>query len=87
MFLATAEPLGGSARERGYDQQCLGVHGVPMKRASVRKARMSAYGYKQTFQGVSQNVRFTPESGHWLHLPPAKDPTHVFIERIESTLV
>ena len=25
---------------------------------------MTAYGYKQTFQGVSQNVRFTPESGH-----------------------
>ncbi len=25
---------------------------------------MSAFGYKQTFQGVSQNVRFTPESGH-----------------------
>jgi len=25
---------------------------------------MSAYGYKQTFQEVSQNVRFTPVSGH-----------------------
>ncbi len=25
---------------------------------------MSASGYKQTFQGVSQNVRFTPNSGH-----------------------
>jgi hypothetical protein len=25
---------------------------------------MSAHGYKQTFQGVSQNVRFTPESRH-----------------------
>ena len=25
---------------------------------------MSAFGYKQTFQGVSQNVRFTPESRH-----------------------
>ncbi len=25
---------------------------------------MSAYGYKQTFQGVRQNVRFTPNSGH-----------------------
>ncbi len=25
---------------------------------------MSASGYKQTFQGVSQNVRFTPESRH-----------------------
>jgi len=24
----------------------------------------SASGYKQTFQGVSQNVRVTPESGH-----------------------
>jgi hypothetical protein len=24
---------------------------------------MSASGYKQTFQAVSQNVRFTPESG------------------------
>ncbi len=28
------------------------------------RSRMSASGYKQTFQGVSQNVRFTPESGH-----------------------
>ncbi len=25
---------------------------------------MSASGYKQTFLGVSQRVRFTPESGH-----------------------
>ncbi len=25
---------------------------------------MSASGYKQTFQGVSQNVRFAPQSGH-----------------------
>ncbi len=25
---------------------------------------MSASGYKQTFQGVSQNVRFAPESRH-----------------------
>jgi hypothetical protein len=25
---------------------------------------MSAYGYKRTFLGVRQNVRFTPESGH-----------------------
>ncbi len=27
-------------------------------------ARSSAVGYKPTFQGVSQNVRFTPESRH-----------------------
>ncbi len=26
-------------------------------------ARMSASGYKQTFQGVSQNVRLAPTSG------------------------
>ncbi len=32
-------------------------------RAGFRDA-MSASGYKQTFQGVSQNVHFTPESGH-----------------------
>ncbi len=25
---------------------------------------MSASGYKQTFRGVSQNVRFTPKSRH-----------------------
>jgi hypothetical protein len=25
---------------------------------------MSVVGYKQTFQGVTQNVRFTPKSGH-----------------------
>ena len=25
---------------------------------------MSAYGYKRTFQGVRQRVRFTPESRH-----------------------
>ncbi len=27
---------------------------------------MSAFGYKQTFGEVSDYVRFTPESGHWL---------------------
>ena len=27
---------------------------------------MSASGYKQTCGGVSDYVRFTPESGHWL---------------------
>ncbi len=26
---------------------------------------MSAYGYKQTYNGQLANVRFTPESGHW----------------------
>jgi len=25
---------------------------------------MSAYGYKQTYEEVRQNVRFAPESGH-----------------------
>ena len=25
---------------------------------------MSAFGYKRTFRGSLQNVRFTPESGH-----------------------
>ncbi len=27
---------------------------------------MSAYGYKRTFNPYLANVRFTPESGHWL---------------------
>ena len=40
---------------------------------------MSACGYKRTFQGVSQNVRFTPESGHALdtRLPEAHPPLSV----------
>ncbi len=41
--------------EGGYDKRNYAIAG---------DARMSAYGYKQTFGEVRQRVRFTPESGH-----------------------
>ena len=31
----------------------------------MRLARMSAFGYKQTYNGQLAKVRFTPESRHW----------------------
>ncbi len=42
------------------------IHGRAGKEKGGVKldARMSASGYKQTFFGVCQRVRFTPNSGH-----------------------
>ena len=40
-------------------------HPIMPLRVKTHSHAMSAYGYKQTFGEVPQNVRFTPVSGHW----------------------